>query len=114
MKNNLPIITQLFDYAFEQKEKYGHDIFIESSPHINQVSVRAMLGGWKSDKEFDFKEDAYLSSNTEGYETPLEILFKNMKDFIDEKNKSQSGLRNLISELSSALKRAEEELNKKV
>lgn len=39
----------------------GHDLFVDYSPHIENVSWRLYLGGWEPDKEWDATCNTYES-----------------------------------------------------
>lgn len=39
----------LLEYAIQQNQ-YGHDVFIDYQPHVDEISVRIFKNGWRNDK----------------------------------------------------------------
>ena len=52
-------VCELLRMAFYFKQ-LGHDLFIDYAAHVNQITVKLFIGGWKEDKQPDFWETAYI------------------------------------------------------
>ena len=59
----------VLDYAMQQKQ-YGHDVFVDYSPHVDELLVKVFKDGWKNDKNGinAKKMNRYLdSTSAEGF-----------------------------------------------
>lgn len=83
----------------DEETKCGKpQVFVEYSPHCNQLALRVYCNGWKSDREPDYKADFYGKSE-EAFEKADEMIsfLENLK----EKEKYLSGINEKIMKIMS-------------
>ena len=77
-KRKIEIATALIARAIELSDKTSCDVFVDWSPHVNNIGVSICRGGWKKNhRSTSVAVDFALDSDTEGdYEAVNAILDK--------------------------------------
>lgn len=69
--NKREILNEVIDLALEVEEM-GHSLFVDYSPHVQQVSIRLHVGGWKKNNYPQLSLSIYFTST--GYDPEYSVM----------------------------------------
>lgn len=82
LEEKIGIAAKLIRKSMELKESAGHDVFVEWFPHVDCISIRAVIGPWDKTKTVkDFTLKFYQESSVQG-------TYKEIMDYLNNLEKT--------------------------